>query len=67
MVKKPNDPLIKVIQNSLKMAIRMHSKCQKLEDKDLQKTQSMIEFDVHKRVQLYKKSVAMATFVAMYC
>ena len=57
MAKKPNDPLIKVIQNSPKTAISKHSKRQKYEDKDSQKTRSMIEFDAHAHVQLYKKGV----------
>ena len=54
MAKKLNDPLIKVIQNTPKTAISKHSKRQKFEDKDSQKTQSMIEFDAYACIQLYK-------------
>ena len=38
MAKKPNDSLVKIIQNSPKTAISEHLKCQKFEDKDLQNT-----------------------------
>ena len=49
-VTRVNDRLGTVIQNSPKTAISEHSKCQKCEDKDSQKTQSIIELDVHVRV-----------------